>query len=579
KVNCWDNFVFNTTTCAWENKGIQSIAPSISSVIQPTCSITTGTIVLNDLPSGNWIINPGNITGNTVSTTIAGLISGTTYQFNVTNEVGCVSLDTQPILIQNSICANTETTPKINGLTGGTTSPLTSNDTLNGVQVVIGNNSGQVSLTGVTVPTGLILNPDGTVTVQPSTPAGNYNVTYTICEVVNSTNCDTVTSIVVVGAAEIIAKNDIITVDNTFNAVIITPFNRDHGNGVDTLNGLPVTLDLITVTVTDIVLPNGQSYPVPKVDTVTNEIVIPASVPAGFYSINYTICEKLNPNNCSDATITITVNNPVILATDDTFPTINGNIGSSNIGNVLFKNPNTVDSINGIDANINLVNIKLIAPAIPKSNGALIPFLNTATGDVEVPSNTPAGTYTITYSICDKINPTVCDEAIATINVVTIDAVDDGLYEVISLTGKTINSVLLNDSFNGVILSPSTYNTIVLKPIILPNGFTLKSDGTIDVAAGVPVGIYTITYEICTKNSPTLCDQAIVKIKVENLPAPAPPVVFADDDNLGGIDGSNGTKNVISILSNDFIDLTPATINNVNINIITPDATGSLILN
>jgi hypothetical protein len=203
-----------------------------------------------------------------------------------------------------------------------------------------------------------------------------------------------------------------------------------------------------------------------------------------------------------------------------------------------------------------------------------------ANGNLTVAPNTPSGTYTITYELCEVgATPANCDTAIATVVVNTIDAVDDGLHEVVSLFGKKINSVLLNDSFNGILLTPATYNTVSLTGVTVPTGFTINSDGSIDVAAGTPVGTYTIVYQVCTKSTPVLCDQATVIIEIENIPAPAPPVVFANDDTVGSIDGSNGAKNVISILSNDFIDLAAATINNVNIRVITPDPTGSLILN
>ncbi len=43
----------------------------------------------------------------------------------------------------------------------------------------------------VTVPVGFTLNTDGTVTVAPNTQAGNYVLTYNICEKLNPTNCDT----------------------------------------------------------------------------------------------------------------------------------------------------------------------------------------------------------------------------------------------------------------------------------------------------------------------------------------------------------------------------------------------------
>ncbi|MGV1013090.1 MAG: hypothetical protein ACOYBS_11655, partial [Flavobacterium sp.] len=70
------------------------------------------------------------------------------------------------------IDAVTDTTTSINGTTGGTTPALTGNDTLNGVPVVIGTSQGDVTLTHGTLPTGLTLNSDGTVTIAPNTAAG-----------------------------------------------------------------------------------------------------------------------------------------------------------------------------------------------------------------------------------------------------------------------------------------------------------------------------------------------------------------------------------------------------------------------
>ncbi|MDA6072869.1 hypothetical protein NJT12_24965, partial [Flavobacterium sp. AC] len=37
-------------------------APTVGIITHPTCTVATGSVVLNGLPSGNWTINPGNIT-------------------------------------------------------------------------------------------------------------------------------------------------------------------------------------------------------------------------------------------------------------------------------------------------------------------------------------------------------------------------------------------------------------------------------------------------------------------------------------------------------------------------------------
>jgi hypothetical protein len=38
-------------------------------------------------------------------------------------------------------------------------------------------------------------------------------------------------------------------------------------------------------------------------------------------------------------------------------------------------------------------------------NGGNVPTINPTTGTVVVPENTPAGSYTIVYQICDKLKP------------------------------------------------------------------------------------------------------------------------------------------------------------------------------
>jgi len=69
--------------------------PTVGAITPPSCTITTGSVVLNGLPaSGTWTLtrNPGGIktTGTGASKTISGLATGT-YTFTVTNAAGCNS--------------------------------------------------------------------------------------------------------------------------------------------------------------------------------------------------------------------------------------------------------------------------------------------------------------------------------------------------------------------------------------------------------------------------------------------------------------------------------------------------------
>ncbi|MBF7093675.1 hypothetical protein IUY40_19310, partial [Flavobacterium sp. ALJ2] len=72
--------------------------PTANVPTQPTCAEATGSVTLSGLPLGTWTINPGNITGNTATKELTGLTAGT-YNFTVTNAVGCTSLPSADVVI------------------------------------------------------------------------------------------------------------------------------------------------------------------------------------------------------------------------------------------------------------------------------------------------------------------------------------------------------------------------------------------------------------------------------------------------------------------------------------------------
>lgn len=167
-----------------------------------------GQVTLTSTPNGPLTINPdGTIT--VAANTPVGTYPVTYTICEVTNPTNCDSVTVTVTVTAPVIDAVVDVTAPINGTNGGATPALTANDTLNGSPVVIGTAPGNVTLTSVNVPTGLTLNPNGTVTIAANTPAGTYSVEYTICEVTNPTNCDTVTSSVVVIATDFTPTIDI----------------------------------------------------------------------------------------------------------------------------------------------------------------------------------------------------------------------------------------------------------------------------------------------------------------------------------------------------------------------------------
>ena len=85
---------------------ISALAPVISMVIQPDCSVSTGSVDLTGLPStGAWTVtvSPGgstiNGTAGITTATFAGLLESGTYTFTVTNSSNCTSVASAPVVI------------------------------------------------------------------------------------------------------------------------------------------------------------------------------------------------------------------------------------------------------------------------------------------------------------------------------------------------------------------------------------------------------------------------------------------------------------------------------------------------
>jgi len=80
------------------------LAPTVGTIIHPTCSTATGSVTLNGLPTGNWTIKRVSdgvqFSGSVGSTTISNLSSGT-YYYTVTNANGCTSISSNSILINS----------------------------------------------------------------------------------------------------------------------------------------------------------------------------------------------------------------------------------------------------------------------------------------------------------------------------------------------------------------------------------------------------------------------------------------------------------------------------------------------
>ncbi|MGL2987381.1 PKD domain-containing protein [Flavobacterium sp. RSSA_27] len=532
-------------------------------VQQPNCSFATGTIKINS-PAENsgfeYSINGGSSYQN--SSVFSNLSSGVkTITVRKIGATTCVSLGTD-FTINNRLCANSEVFASINGALGGATTSVLGTDTLQGAAVTLN----QVTLTkNSTSSPNIELNPtSGIITVAPGTPAGTYTVIYTICERANPSNCSTVTESVVVLQSPIDAVSDIVNPNvNGFEGQlsVINVLSNDK------LNGLITNVSQVTVTTITPAIPIGGA-PIPVLNPITGNIDVPSGTPANNYSIEYEICEKLNPNNCDKATVFIPVVAPIIEATNDTSIAINGFVGNTNVLNVLSN-----DLLNNKAVLPNDIVVTVVTAATPIRPGALIPVLDVTTGVVSVPMGTPIGTYTLSYRICDKLNPSNCDTASVTVIVsaTTLVANDDDLGPVNGYVGaiNVINAYTVNDTYNGSVVDLSLVTPTLLNAAIpvRPGALVPVLDvatGNVTIPVGTPADDYAIQYQLCENLNPTNCDVALINIRVAAAP------LVANDDNSISVNGKIGSPQLLNAYTNDTFNGNSLSLSELTKVIITP---------
>ena len=555
-----------TTGTVLDNDKLGTKTPTTTDVILTVVTTTTDVVGATKTPTLN---NDGTVT------VPSGTKSGT-YEIVYSicerlNPDNCATATATVKVGSTPIVAKTDTYTITNGTsTTTTTGTVLDNDKL-GTKTPT---TADVILTVVTTTTDVVgatktptLNNDGTITVPSGTKSGTYEIVYSICERLNPNNCATATATVKVGSTPIVAKPDTYTITNGTSTTTTTGTVLDNDKlGTKTPTTTDVILTVVTTT-TDVV---GAT----KTPTLNNDgtITVPSGTKSGTYEIVYSICERLNPNNCATATATVKVGSTPIVAKPDTYTITNGISTTTTTGMVLdndklgTKTPTTTDVI-----------LTVVTTTTDVVGATKTPTLNND-GTITVPSGTKSGTYEIVYSICERLNPDNCATTTATVKVfvpavatpTTIEAVNDGVTTITSTTGGTTPSVLTNDKLNGV-PNPSISSVTLTWNTATPTGFTLNPNGTIDVAPNTPAGIHTISYTICAVASPTVCSTASIVVTISGTTTSTTPVlpIAVDDRSTTAIN----TPVVVNVLGNDTPNgaTTP--------NVVTNPANGSVVVN
>ena len=368
-------------------------------------------------------------------------------------------------------------------------------------------------------------------------PGGLITVTFVAKDTFGNTQ--TRTSTIHLGVTPLVVKDDSFTVpDGLTTQTTISVLDNDSLGGTKPTAGAGGTVTITNVTGATPI--NGGK--VPTLDTNTGVVTIPANTPAGTYTITYKECETLNlSSNCRTATAEIKVGTPTITVTPETL-TVTPSTATQTIPNILNNDKigGTVTPTVGVGGNVTLT---VTNPNTPGKK----PTLDPNTGEVTIPGNTPAGTYTITYSYCEVLNPTNCtgtQTLVVTVGgTVTPTALPVAVEDRASTAMNTpINiAVLANDTLNG-----ATTPNVVTSPA---NGtVVVNADNTVEYRPHTGFsGTDTFVYEICNSAG---CSSATVTIDIVNKIVPYNGMsVDGDGKNdyfhIGGIE--NYPNNVVRI--------------------------------
>ncbi len=149
-------------------------APVISATVQPSCTLSTGSVSLSDLPSeGNWTVRlyPGtrSFNGSGTTLTVDNIEAGTWY-FTVTNAEGCTSGPSDDVVINDPPVVPSPPVP------GEVTHPSCSSPT-GTVQLSGLPSTGTWSVTRT--PGDVVTTGSGSSTLIAGIPAGSYTFTVT----------------------------------------------------------------------------------------------------------------------------------------------------------------------------------------------------------------------------------------------------------------------------------------------------------------------------------------------------------------------------------------------------------------
>ena len=374
----------------------------------------------------------------------------------------------------------------------------------------------------------------GEVFLPAHTPAGTYTLTYSLCAKSAPYNCSEVATVTIIVSPSPIKLQ---TTDDTFSHTTTTQ-TIVLGNILtnDSYNTQSVTTASVTISTTT------ASINSPYIATSTGEVLLPAHTLAGTYTLSYSLCAKVAPYNCSGvATVTVIVSpSPIKLqTTDDTFS------HTTTTQTIVLGNILTNDSYNTQSVTTASVTISTTTALTN------VPYIATATGEVFLPAQTPAGTYTLSYSLCTKTAPYNCS-GVATVTVIVnpspikLQTTDDTFSHTTTTQTIVLGNILTNDSYNTQSVTTASV-TISTTTTSINSPYIAIATGKVLLPAHTPAGTYTLTYSLCAKSAPYNCSEVAT---VTVIVSPSPIKLQTTNDTFSH---TTTTQTIVlgNILTND----------------------------
>jgi hypothetical protein len=370
----------------------------------------------------------------------------------------------------------------------------------------------------------VVVNPDGTTTYTPNSGyVGTDELTYTICSLTATESCVTTTETITIQSGPPAPQPHTSTV--IFNKPLTICV---LGNDTDK-NGAQATLNNVTMPVIVVNPEHGSAV----VDAQGCVIYTPTPGYTGPDVFTYQICDQDDPSKCATTTESIIITSIPPVANDDRTTT-------------PFNTPITVCVLandtdkNGLQATLSNVTM----PVITGQPGSGTVTVDANGCFVFTPEPGFTGEISFPYQICDRDDPTKCDDATVTITVVSgPPAPQPDITETPFNTPKTY-CVLGNDTDkNGTqaTLDNVTMPVIVSQPA---NGSALVDANGCIVYTPNPgfTGPDVLTYQICDQEDPSKCATTTETITVRSAPPIANPDVTTTPIN---------TPKTICVLGND----------------------------